>query len=75
VKGNAREWLLDCAGSCKQHLVGGVGWRDSANRAQRNRTDGMNADVGFDDVGFRLVREVRALTAWASCSGTSSPAC
>jgi hypothetical protein len=60
VKGNAREWLADCAGNCKQHLVGGVGWRDSANRAQPNRTDGMNADVGFDDVGFRLVREVPA---------------
>jgi hypothetical protein len=60
VKGNAREWLADCAGGCKQHLVGGVGWRDSANRTQPNRTDGMNADVGFDDVGFRLVREVPA---------------
>jgi predicted Ser/Thr protein kinase len=58
AKGNVREWLLDCAGSCKEHLVGGLGWRDSANRPQGNRTDGMNADSGFDDVGFRLVREV-----------------
>jgi formylglycine-generating enzyme required for sulfatase activity len=59
AKGNVREWLSDCSGGCKEHLVGGVGWRDSANRAQGNRTDGMNADSGFDDVGFRLVREVR----------------
>jgi formylglycine-generating enzyme required for sulfatase activity len=60
AKGNVREWLLDCAGGCKQHLVGGVGWRDSATRATGNQTDGLNADSGFDDVGFRLVREVPA---------------
>jgi hypothetical protein len=60
VKGNAREWLLDCAGNCKNHLVGGLGWRDSARGAQPNRTNGMDADTGFDDVGFRLVREVPA---------------
>jgi predicted Ser/Thr protein kinase len=58
AKGNVREWLLDCAGNCKNHLVGGLGWRDSASRPQGNRTDGMDADSGFDDVGFRLVREV-----------------
>ncbi len=60
VKGNVREWLADCAGGCKEHLVGGVGWRDSAQRAQPNRAAGMDADTGFDDVGFRLVREVPA---------------
>jgi formylglycine-generating enzyme required for sulfatase activity len=61
AKGNVREWLSDCAGGgCREHLVGGVGWRDSATRAQGNSTDGMNADTGFDDVGFRLVREVPA---------------
>jgi formylglycine-generating enzyme required for sulfatase activity len=60
AKGNVREWLLDCAGSCREHMVGGLGWRDNANRPQGNRTDGMNADTGFDDVGFRLVREVPA---------------
>jgi hypothetical protein len=59
AKGNVREWLLDCAGGCKQHLVGGLGWRDSSRSAQGNKSDGMNSDSGFDDVGFRLVREVR----------------
>jgi serine/threonine-protein kinase PpkA len=58
VKGNAREWLSDCAGSCKEHLVGGLGWRDSSRTTQGNKTDGMNSESGFDDVGFRLVREV-----------------
>jgi formylglycine-generating enzyme required for sulfatase activity len=59
AKGNVREWLADCAGGCKQHLVGGIGWRDSARSTDGNRTGGMDANVGYDDVGFRLVREVR----------------
>ncbi len=58
VRGNAREWLSDCAGGCRQHLVSGLGWRDSAGRAEPTRSSGFDASVGFDDVGFRLVREV-----------------
>ena len=58
VRGNAREWLSDCAGGCRQHLVSGLGWRDSAGKAEPTRSSGFDASVGFDDVGFRLVREV-----------------
>ena len=58
VRGNAREWLSDCAGGCRQHLVSGLGWRDNASRAEPTRSSGFDASVGFDDVGFRLVREV-----------------
>ena len=58
VRGNAREWLSDCASGCRQHLVSGLGWRDSAGRADPTRSSGFDASVGFDDVGFRLVREV-----------------
>jgi serine/threonine-protein kinase PpkA len=58
VRGNAREWLADCAGGCKQHLVAGLGWRDSASRAEPLRSSGFDAGTGFDDTGFRLVREV-----------------
>ncbi len=58
VRGNAREWLSDCAGNCRERSVSGLGWRDSANRADPTRTGGLDADSGFDDVGFRLVREV-----------------
>ena len=58
VRGNAREWLSDCAGSCRERLVGGLGWRDSAGRAEPMRSSGFDSAVGFDDVGFRLVREV-----------------
>ena len=59
LHGNAREWLMDCAGNCRQRLVSGLGWRDSAGRADPTRSSGFDAGVGFDDVGFRLVREVR----------------
>ena len=58
VRGNAREWLSDCLGSCRQRLVSGLGWRDSAGRAEPLRSSGFDAAVGFDDVGFRLVLEV-----------------
>ena len=58
VHGNAREWLFDCAGSCREHLVSGLGWRDSSSRVDPTRTGGMDSNVGFDDVGFRLVREI-----------------
>ena len=58
VRGNAREWLSDCAGSCRERLVGGLGWRDSAGRAEPMRSSGFDSAVGFDDVGFRLVREM-----------------
>jgi formylglycine-generating enzyme required for sulfatase activity len=58
VQGNAREWLLDCAGSCGKHLVAGVGWRDNARGIEPQRSSGFDADTGFDDVGIRLVREI-----------------
>jgi hypothetical protein len=58
VHGNAREWLSDCGSGCRQRLVSGVGWRDNANRAEPTRSSGFDAAVGFDDTGFRLVREV-----------------
>jgi hypothetical protein len=58
VRGNAREWLGDCAGDCRRHLVTGLGWRDKAGRDGPMRSSGFDANTGFDDVGFRLVREV-----------------
>lgn len=57
ARGNVREWLGDCAGGCNRRQVGGVGWRDSAARAEPAGTTGVEAAVGYDDIGFRLVRE------------------
>ena len=60
TRGNAREWLSDCARGCGRRLVGGLGWRDSPTRGVATRADDFDADTGYDDIGFRLVRDVRA---------------
>ncbi|HET9048190.1 MAG TPA: protein kinase [Chiayiivirga sp.] len=53
--GNVREWTAGCNG-CSTHASIGLGWRDGASG---KRKDGpLKADSGYDDVGFRVVREV-----------------
>ncbi|PJJ99099.1 hypothetical protein CO641_05630 [Lysobacteraceae bacterium NML91-0213] len=44
------EWLLDCEGGCARRRVRGNSWRNEDGGAR----DGGR---GYDDVGFRLVRE------------------
>ena len=44
------EWLLDCEGSCESRAVGGSSWRREASGPRQTGR-------GYDDVGFRLVRE------------------
>ncbi|MEO8000705.1 MAG: bifunctional serine/threonine-protein kinase/formylglycine-generating enzyme family protein [Arenimonas sp.] len=56
LQGNASEWLSDSAGSGR-YTVAGLSWRD-ASSASSTRTSNQNGDRGYDDVGFRLVREV-----------------
>lgn len=60
MRGNAREWLSDCARGCQRRFVAGAGWRDTPARAKPQQADDFDADTGFDDIGFRLVREVSA---------------
>ncbi|MBJ6984830.1 bifunctional serine/threonine-protein kinase/formylglycine-generating enzyme family protein [Luteimonas sp. MC1750] len=49
------EWNVDCSGKCELRVANGSSWRDdSAAPAARE------ADRGFDDVGFRLVRDLAA---------------
>jgi serine/threonine-protein kinase PpkA len=45
-------WLRNCGRTCTQRLVGGPSWR--SRKLQRP----LDADRGYDDVGFRLVREL-----------------
>jgi serine/threonine-protein kinase PpkA len=46
------EWSNDCSGSCGKRVAGGRGWRgNGGGRA-------LDADRGYDDVGFRLVRDL-----------------
>ena len=60
IRGNAREWLSDCARGCQRRLAAGAGWRDTPARMTPQQSDDFDADTGFDDIGFRLVREVAA---------------
>ncbi len=46
-------WLSDCASDCGQHLVAGRNWRDHNS----SNPNAHGADKGYDDVGFRVVRE------------------
>ena len=56
VPGNAggkrvSQWLDACSGGCDKRVVAGGSWRDGAE------TRPLEADRGYDDVGFRLVRD------------------
>jgi len=47
------EWNVDCSGGCERRVASGASWRDeSPGPAARE------AGRGFDDVGFRLVRDL-----------------
>lgn len=52
--GNVREWPGDCGG-CRDHPLLGLGWRDAT---PARRGEQVNPESGYDDVGFRLVRDV-----------------
>ena len=59
LAGNAREstravaeWLRECGSGCRERLVAGPSWRGAAGNEPRE------AARGYDDVGFRLVRDL-----------------
>jgi hypothetical protein len=45
-------WLRDCVGNCNKRKASGASWR--SKQAQRD----LIANRGYDDVGFRLVRDL-----------------
>lgn len=58
LHGNAREWLADCPGNdCSRRLSASAGWRDVPSQAGARLP--LDITRAFDDVGFRLVRDVR----------------
>jgi len=59
LRGNVREWLSDCSEGCRKRMAGGAGWRDAASHPSTG-VDALDGDQAFDDVGFRLLREVAA---------------
>lgn len=52
--GNHRvsQWTDACSGGCNQRVVAGKGWRGGGE------TRALDATRGYDDVGFRLVRDL-----------------
>jgi serine/threonine protein kinase len=47
------EWLNDCGVNCNRRLTHGMSWRATAASGRA-----LDATRGYDDVGFRLVREL-----------------
>jgi serine/threonine-protein kinase PpkA len=52
-----REWTASCGAGCERQPVAGFGWRES-NPGERAREGTVDPTHGYDDVGFRLVRDV-----------------
>ena len=49
------EWNIDCSGSCAQRVASGASWRDDTGGPAAH-----DAGRGYDDLGFRLVRDIGA---------------
>ncbi|MFS8064184.1 MAG: SUMF1/EgtB/PvdO family nonheme iron enzyme, partial [Luteimonas sp.] len=45
------QWLADCSDSCRKRVAHGASWRGQSG------TRPLDANRGYDDVGFRLVRD------------------
>ena len=46
------EWLLECSNGCRERMTAGRSWREA------NGGRALDATRGYDDVGFRMVREL-----------------
>lgn len=63
LAGNAAEWTADCAGVdaasavCERRIVAGSSWRDAPGGGEPPLRE-LASDRGYDDVGFRLVRDL-----------------
>lgn len=58
LDGNVREWLSDCANSqCSEHVALGASWYSAESETL---TAGFAAEPGFNTIGIRLAREIRA---------------
>jgi serine/threonine-protein kinase PpkA len=55
MHGNVREWQADCAAGCTRQAALGISWRDPPSAT---RDDAVDPQIGWDDIGFRLVRDV-----------------
>ena len=58
--GSVREWSADCRDGCQRRASLGSSWRDGRDKAATRGADAVESNAGYDDIGFRLVREVSA---------------
>ena len=61
ISGNVSEWMDGCAkpgDSCREHAFRGLSWRDDDSQSNLKRIDTASSDIGYANVGFRLVREL-----------------
>lgn len=60
LRGNVAEWTTTCAAAdaagCNRRMVLGMSWQDGPDVDEKRAQD-LPADRGYDDVGFRLVRD------------------
>lgn len=58
LAGNVSEWTQDCDGDgCKRRVAAGTSWRDDTGPMPATHRQALDPERGYDDVGFRLVRE------------------
>jgi formylglycine-generating enzyme required for sulfatase activity len=66
LAGNVSEWVDVCANrgrggeACGEHRFRGLSWRDDDEESNLDRIDSAPADIGYANVGIRLVRELPA---------------
>lgn len=58
--GSAREWSAECRNGCAPQSSLGSSWRDGSARSGARGNEALKGDEGYDDIGFRLVRDVAA---------------
>jgi serine/threonine-protein kinase PpkA len=58
--GSAREWSADCRDGCERRRSLGSSWRDVADKRAKPGVDEVESSLAYDDIGFRLVRDVGA---------------
>ncbi len=60
ISGNVSVWMDGCAkpGACREHAYRGLSWRDDDGESNLKRMDTAGSDIGYANVGFRVVREV-----------------
>lgn len=69
IAGNVSVWINGCAkpaaerDACRERMFRGLSWRDDGDQSNLARSDTSAGDIGYANVGFRVVRELPSITA------------